>query len=116
MSGKISTAIVDFQENLEILNQEALQERFDQLKSQWKQDTEMLSSISRIIKHPAYQKIILIGERAIPLILSDLQKESDHWFYALTKLTKTDPVKPEDDFNQAVEVWLNWGKQQGYIQ
>jgi len=76
----------------------------------------MLSSISRIIKHPAYQKIILIGERAIPLILADLQKEPDHWFYALTRLTKADPVKPEDNFNQAVEAWLNWGKKQGYIQ
>lgn len=116
MSNNISTAIVDFRENLDNLSQEALQERFEQLKSQWKRDTEMLSSISRIIKHPAYQKIILIGEKAIPLILADLQKEPDHWFYALTKLTKADPVKPEDDFDQAIEAWLSWGKKHGYIQ
>ena len=56
-----------------------------------------------------------MGERAIPLILADLQKEPDHWSYALTKLTKADPVKPEDNFHQAVEAWLNWGREQGYI-
>lgn len=115
MSGNISTAILDFSENLDNLTQEELQEKFDKLKAQWEQDTAILSSISRKIKHPAYQKIIFMGEKALPLIFRALQQDSGHWFYALAKITQADPVKPEDNYEQAVEAWLNWGREQGYI-
>ncbi|MGK7925907.1 MAG: hypothetical protein AB4290_11775 [Spirulina sp.] len=59
-----------------------------------------------------------MGEKAVPLILTALKQNSGHWFYALAKITKTDPVKPEDNYNyeQAVEAWLKWGREQGYIQ
>jgi len=36
--------------------------------------------------------------------------------YALAKITKTNPVQPEDNYEQAVEAWLNWGRKQCYIQ
>lgn len=76
----------------------------------------MLSSITKKIKHPAYQEIITMGEEVIPFILEELSREPNHWFYALTVMTKADPVSPEDNFQQAVEAWLNWGREQGYIQ
>jgi len=76
----------------------------------------MLSSITKKIKHPAYQEIIAMGEKVLPWILQELQREPSHWFSALSAIAKVDPVSADDNFEQAVEAWLNWGKSQGYIQ
>lgn len=91
-------------------------EKFERLKSEWQEKTEMLSSISKKIKHPAYQEIIAMGEKVIPWILEELEREPGHWFYALSVLSQADPVSAEDNFGQAVEAWLNWGRRKGYIQ
>src|SRR6185436_14010617 len=61
----------------------ALQAKFDALAAQWRRETAMLSSTSQIVMHPAYQRIMAMGEKAVPLILRELQKEPEHWFYAL---------------------------------
>ena len=60
-----------------------------------------------------YFKIIALGNAVISLILESLQTKPDHWFLALKALTDEDPTHPGDNFEQAVEAWLNWGKQRG---
>ena len=45
--------------------------RFFNLKSQWEQDTAMLSSVTEIAMHSSYQQIIGMGPSVIPLILND---------------------------------------------
>jgi hypothetical protein len=60
---------------------------------QWKKDTEVHSSIARMIKHPAYQQIIDMGEAVIPLLLAELEREPDFWFAALQKLTGVGPSR-----------------------
>ena len=90
-------------------------ETFDRLKLEWKTATEMLSSITKKIKHPAYQEIIAMGEKVLPWILEELQREPNHWFSALSAIAQVDPVSADDNFEQAVEAWLNWGRSQGYI-
>jgi len=66
-------------------------------------------------RHPAYQQIIALGPPVIPLILRELRERPDHWFWALNAITGEDPVGPEDDFDQAVEAWLRWGRERGYL-
>ena len=90
-------------------------ETFERLKLEWKEATEMLSSITKKIKHPAYQEIIAMGEKVLPWILEELQREPSHWFSALSAIAQVDPVSADDNFEQAVEAWLNWGRSQGYI-
>jgi hypothetical protein len=64
-----------------------------------------------------YQQIIGMGDRALPLILSELQREPDHWFWALEAITQENPVPPEaaGRVRQMADAWLMWGKQHGYI-
>ncbi|MGL4499235.1 MAG: hypothetical protein ACRCU2_09250, partial [Planktothrix sp.] len=87
-------------------------EIFERLKLEWKEATEMLSSITKKIKHPAYQEIIAMGEKVLPWILEELQREPSHWFSALSAIAKVDPVSADDNFEQAVEAWLKWGRSQ----
>ena len=92
-----------------------LQARFNELSQKWEQETCGLSSISKKITNLNYLKIIALGKIAVPFILESLQTKPDHWFLALKALTDEDPTQPGDDFEQAVEAWLNWGKRKGFI-
>jgi hypothetical protein len=90
---------------------------FQELKRAWKTATVHLSNISAIVSHPAYQQIIGMGEPAIWYILAELQRESDHWFWALKSITREDPVRPRQRgrMREMTRAWLDWGKRKGYL-
>lgn len=94
-----------------------LETEFYHLVAQWKDETKTIPFINQKSVHPAYQKIIGLGPVAIPMILRELNKDADHWFWALQALTRTNPVSPEDRGNmQKMRVaWLNWGRSKGYV-
>lgn len=89
---------------------------FNILKTEWEAKTALLSSITEITLHPAYQQIIGMGTAVIPFILAELKRKSAHWFWALKAITGEDPVLPEQRgrMNEMREAWLRWGRKQGY--
>ena len=92
------------------------QAEFDSLVTQWKRDTAKLSMVQKKAVHPAYQKIIGMGESALPFIFKELNRERDDWLWALTAITGRDNVaKPESKFDEAIDQWLNWGITNGYL-
>jgi hypothetical protein len=92
-----------------------LEKRFNELASKWQHETGGLSSITKKITNFNYLKIIAMGKAVVPLILRSLAKQPDHWFVALKALTDQDPTSPNSSFEQAVEAWLSWGRQEGLI-
>ena len=93
----------------------SLEEEFRSLTKKWRKETAVFSSVTKKILHPAYQRIIGMGTPALPLILRELQRKPGHWFWALNAISGEDPVCPEDDFDLAVEKWLEWGRSKGYL-
>ena len=89
-------------------------QRFSRYVSQWKGDTKYSSSIRAVTMHPAYQHIIGMGPEAIPLILRELSREPDHWFWALYAITGQDPARNTTTIEEAATAWLNWGRKHGY--
>ncbi len=91
--------------------------KFQELKAIWNADTAILSSITEIAMHPAYQQIIGMGRSAVPLILEEMNEKPGHWFWALKSITGEDPVLPEQRgrIKEMTKEWLSWGKEQGYI-
>ncbi len=73
-----------------------VEQRFQELARQWKDETLVLSSITAMATHPAYQQIIGMGKDAVPLILAELKQQPAHWFWALRAITGEDPVPPQD--------------------
>jgi len=65
--------------------------------------------------HPAYQQIIGMGQDALPLLIEELRREPDHWFWAMQAITGVNPVPPENRGNVAkmTQAWLAWAQQQG---
>lgn len=94
-----------------------LEQTFNTLVEEWRTETELTSSYTNMILHSAYQKIIGLGPDAIPLLLRELERSPDHWFWALRHITRENPVEEEDAgrLDKMTEAWLQWGRQHGYL-
>jgi hypothetical protein len=58
-----------------------------------------------------------MGWPAVPLILEELRREPDQWFWALEAITEQNPVPREvaGVVPKMAEAWIEWGKQQGIL-
>lgn len=99
-------------------NREASAEgRFEQLKDQWKEQSQYLSNTTQMAMLRPYQQIIGLGPSVVPLILGELSRETDHWFWALEAITGQNPVPAEVVGHVAAmaEAWLAWGRREGLL-
>ena len=93
-----------------------LRDEFNELASLWDRETLLMSSALQITEHWAYQRIIAMGDPAVPLILSRMQdKGPDHWFIALTAITGIDAAIGEDTMQGATKAWIVWGHEKSLI-
>ncbi|HEY2252843.1 MAG TPA: hypothetical protein VGH74_17350 [Planctomycetaceae bacterium] len=96
---------------------EPIRARYEKLKKEWQADTRFVSSTTEIAMHLSYQKIIGMGPAVVPLILQDLSREADHWFWALMSITDSNPVNPQNAGvpSAMARDWLSWGAKNGYF-
>ena len=88
---------------------------FLELVEIWKKDTEFVSTTEDMVLHESYQRIIGLGPSVVPFLLQELEREPDHWFWALKSITRVNPAEDADTFDDAVTAWLDWGAQRGYL-
>lgn len=90
--------------------------RFHDLAERWKNETAHHSNVAKRALHPAYQEIIGMGERVVPLLLAELRREPDDWFWALHAITGAEPVPKSSQGNlrAMADAWLQWGLEKGY--
>ncbi len=95
---------------------EAQLARFQNLVQRWKSETAHLSNMSKKALHPAYQEIIGMGSAAVPLLLAELRREPDDWFWALHAISGANPVPTASrgKLQEMADAWLQWGMEQGY--
>lgn len=93
-----------------------LPSHFKRLAEQWRSESQFMSSMSDMVLLPAYQQIVGLGQDAVALLLRELDREPDYWFWALQAITGADPVQPADRGNlkKMAAAWIHWGKRQGY--
>lgn len=90
----------------------SLEQRFRALAQQWKDDTRFLSSVHEMVSHPAYLRIIGMGQLAVPLLLEELRRAPDHWFVALQAITGVNPIPAaaSGDVDKMAQAWLSWAE------
>ena len=105
---------------------EELEATFNKLAEQWVKKTGILSNSVSIMKHPAYQQIVELGEAVLPLVFRELEKGqmAVHWPLVLSAITGADPTPPPKqspapgwvalDIKAIHKAWLAWGREQGY--
>lgn len=95
----------------------AFENLFNDLAKRWKAETRLLSSPTEIAMHPAYQRIIGLGPRALPLIIRDLVENPDWWFWALRAISGVDPVSDMDRgrLGAMARAWQGWWEGEGVL-
>lgn len=89
---------------------ETLRREFLKHSKKWRQDTAVMSSVSDMVLHASYLRIIGMGRAAVPLIIAELRKEPEHWFRALEAITGQNPVTDADRgrVKNMAQRWLDW--------
>lgn len=104
-----------------ILKSDITKALFELLASIWKSETANQSSIRRLKDNANYQRIVELGEDAIPLILEDLVSGAQpaFWFPALKELAGgDDPVLPEHRGNvpEMTRAWIGWAHERRLLE
>lgn len=91
----------------------AVQRKFWEFKTKWKEETMLHSNSNEIIGNENYWKIINLGVDVLPYIFEDLAETHDHWFIALQEITGKNPVKPNNRGNVVAMTrdWLDWANE-----
>jgi hypothetical protein len=102
---------------VETAPERGLSERFHRLAVEWREQSRFLSNTAQMAMLRPYQRIIGMALPAVPLILEELRREPDHWFWALEAITGQDPVQPEarGKVRLMAEAWILWGEEQDLI-
>jgi hypothetical protein len=89
-----------------------VENRFRRLSEQWKDQSQHLSNTAQMALLKPYQRIIGMGLPVVPLILQELEREPDQWFWALEAITEENPVPQESAGNVRLmaQAWIEWGK------
>lgn len=94
---------------------DALERQFTDLADRWERETAAESFPHRRSMHPAYQRIIGMGEPAIGRILERLRHKPGHWFWALHAITGVDAGVGCTRISDARDAWLQWGVTHGHL-
>jgi hypothetical protein len=94
-----------------------VRERFRRLSAEWKVQSRYLSNTAQMAILKPYQRLVGMGLSAVPLILDELLREPDQWFWALEAITEENPVPPEaaGKVREMARAWIDWGKRQGLV-
>ncbi|MGD1028045.1 hypothetical protein [Candidatus Binatus soli] len=98
---------------LQVDQSDRLKIDFQKFTSLWKSAQSSASAPEDIAGDWPYRAIIALGPEVVPLILRELEREPDDWFWALAILTGENPV-PENDRGKMLEMtkaWLKWGRE-----
>ncbi len=99
------------------ISEASVEERFRRLATEWKEQSRYLSNTAQMAMLRPYQRIIGLGLPVVPLILEELNREPNQWFWALEAITEQNPVPPkaQGKVGMMAQAWIEWGKQQGFV-
>ena len=96
--------------------QHSLEQEFDGLIKIWVSAVKYKSLESQQINHPAFLRIIAIGEKVLPSVFAEFSKRPFMaWFKALPAIVGQDVASEAQTFPEAVELWIEWAKAHGYL-
>lgn len=97
----------------------SLEQEFQSLTQRWRNETAHLSIATEKANNFAYQQIIGMGDKVLPLIFRELEATTSDWFWALRAIARERaPVIPPEDrgrVRRIAEIWMDWGKKNGYV-
>jgi len=101
------------------LYDESLRNAFKSYSDVWIEETAPYSSITSMMRHPLFDKIVSMDRDAAKFILQEMENGQIrlHWFPVLQRIARFDPV-PEYSrgiLREMADAWLEWGRSQNLI-
>lgn len=95
-----------------VLRGDSLEEKFVRLANEWREETDGLSSPTRMTCNQAYLGIIALGQPVVSLILKELRDRGGFWYPALGALTDANPIPASATGRPQLmkKAWLEWGR------
>lgn len=105
---KNDTPYLVYFDGIDILVRNNTYSNFLDLKYRWEEDTRYSSNPC---SNKYYDLIVNLGVPVIPFIFRELLIEPDHWFIALNKILKINPIKLENrgNIDKMTIDWLEFG-------
>ena len=105
------------QHAVEPVSRQPTRRRCAELAATWKEERGYSSSLTEWVLCPSYQKVIALGQSAVPYILAELAVRPDHWFWALSTITGVNPIPDEaaGNLRAMTNAWLRWGDREGLL-
>jgi len=92
-------------------SQSALERKFNLRAERWEKESAIYSSPGAKLLHKDYIAIIKMGEPVVPMILKRMQTSHSDWLWALENIVENEnPARGLDDYDSAVQAWLEWGR------
>ncbi len=114
LAGAVAMTPVHFDYGIDYGNRpiddEPLELTYQELVSAWQVETITSSSVSEMVSHWAYLRIIGLGAAAIPLILSSMEDGVRHLGIALKAVTGVDPAAGAQTQQEVTDAWLAWDR------
>jgi hypothetical protein len=85
-----------------------LRQQFEDLRDAWFTKSARMGVVRDMVLVPEYQRIIGLGQPAVPLIIDSLRKRPHHWFWALRAITGENPAAGSTTLQEATERWISW--------
>jgi len=81
----------------------------------WRFHTMFASSVEVAISHPSFREIVGMGEKVVPLIISEISGKPDLLIIALQLITGADPVQERNRGRMAemASDWIDWFRRKG---
>ncbi|MXX01848.1 MAG: hypothetical protein F4Z79_09585 [Acidimicrobiia bacterium] len=90
--------------------------RFRHLFDVWDKETVMCSFPHQIYNHWAYEKIVGLGEPAIPYMLGELQRGNPDIVRALRTISGESLFQGQGlTTEEIMDTWLAWGEAKGHV-
>ena len=104
-------------------DQKQVEQKFRELAERWNEEVLNLSSLTEILSHEAYLAIIALGRPVLPFLFSELEREPNLWFTAISSILeasdeKADVVVDESshgNIQRIADDWLEWARNRGYL-
>ncbi len=98
-----------------LYDQAELEDSFKRAVRAWERDSRYASGPN--MNNHAYQRIIRMGEAAVPLILQMVKQRPSWLVQALPDITGVNPSpsKHQGCLARIIEDWLKWGEESGHI-
>lgn len=98
------------------LAKEKTKHEFERLVKEWVSAIKYKSLESQQTNHDAFFRIIAIGGKVLPSVFEEFSKRPFvAWLRALPAIVGHDVASEAKSFPEAVELWKEWGKTNGYL-